>query len=97
MKRMADEQPADELEQAALLTDAEAVRRAFNAHNVVWTLVEGSIFTLANIGLLLYTIYTKDAPRLAWLVALLMTCVSVVTLWVAKQISTERRFIPRSV
>ena len=94
---MAAVEPEDELEQAALLTDAEAVRRAFNAHNAVWTLVEATIFTLTNIGLMLYSIWSKDAPRLSWLVALVMTSVSVVTVWVMKQISTEHRFIPRSV
>ena len=90
-------EPADELEQTALMTDAEAVRRAFNAHNAVWTLVEGTIFTVTNVGLMLYSIYSKDAPRLSWLVALVMTCVSVVTVWVMKQITTERRFIPKRV
>jgi Stage II sporulation protein E (SpoIIE) len=94
---MAAVEPEDELEQAALMTDAEAVRRAFNAHNAVWTLVEGTLFTLTNIGLVLYSIWSKEAPRLSWLVALVMTCVSVVTVWVMKQISTERGFIPRSV
>jgi hypothetical protein len=35
---MTDPQPPDELEQAAHMTDAEAVRRVFNASNVRSTL-----------------------------------------------------------
>jgi serine phosphatase RsbU (regulator of sigma subunit) len=63
----------DELEQAAQLTDAEAVRRVFDAHNAVWTAIFATVFALFDAGLLIYAFASGQAPKLSsWIAALQM-------------------------
>ena len=87
-------EPEDQLELTAHITDEEAVRRVFDANNVAWTAVQASIFSVAGVFTLLYSIYAYSrAPRLAWAVALSMTLVSVVA---AKAAMDRRKRAARS-
>ena len=71
-------EPEDQLELAAHITDEEAVRRVFDAHNVAWTAVQSSILAIAGVFMLMYSITSSKAPRFSWAIALSMTLMSVV-------------------
>jgi len=79
---------ADELEHDAHMTDAEAVRRAFDAQNAVSTAVGAAIFTLSDLLLFAWAATSHEAPPFAWLFALVMAAVSAPTAWIAYRITT---------
>ncbi|MGZ5475779.1 MAG: PP2C family protein-serine/threonine phosphatase [Thermoanaerobaculia bacterium] len=84
---MADPQPTDELEQTAHMIDAEAVRRVFDASNAAWTAAWAAIFTLVNLGLMLWSVATKQAPPMTWFFAGVGMIISASAAWLANEIA----------
>ncbi|MGZ8833976.1 MAG: hypothetical protein ACXW19_12360 [Thermoanaerobaculia bacterium] len=82
---MADPQPPDELEQTAHMIDAEAVRRVFDASNAAWTAAWAAIFTLVNLGLMLWSVATKQAPPMTWFFAGVGMIISASAAWLANE------------
>lgn len=78
----------DELEHDAHITDAEAVRRAFDEQNARSTVVGAAIFTLSDLLLFAWSFTSHEAPPFAWAFALVMAAVSAATAWIAYRITT---------
>ncbi|HSP16519.1 MAG TPA: SpoIIE family protein phosphatase [Thermoanaerobaculia bacterium] len=81
----------EELDEIANTTDAEAVRKVFDAHNAMWAAILATVFTLVDFALFGYGASKKSAPPLAWLIALVMLMASATMAWITTELANPKR------